>query len=229
MGDRETLVFKYRFEIFFATLLLVLFGSLFFPFGLYAEYVEPCLFLLNILAGVKLLKDYPKIHTISWFIFGLALISTFSEQFFSETLGGDIASKVRLFMYYFFYAVVTVQLILQVWDSKEIKARGMMALMSGYICLGLLGFFIFLTIDVFDPGAIGGLENSERYTDDMMYFSYITLLTIGYGDISPVSPIAKSASVFLGMLGQFYMVILVAVVIDKFKTTRKNAKDLMNS
>ena len=226
MENKQTFIYRFRFELFFFSLLLILFGSLFFPLNFYITYVEPVLFLLNILAGVKLLKAYPKIHLVSWIIFGLALLSTISEHFLTTTLGGEIAAKVRLFMYFFFYSVVTIHLILQVWNSKEIRARGMMALMSGYICLGLFGFFIFMSIEVFEPGSVGGLD-PERLTEDMMYFSYITLLTIGYGDISPVAPVAKSASVLLGMLGQFYMVILVAIVIDKFKN-RKKLDDQMN-
>lgn len=221
------LVHKNRIEIFFFTLLLILFGSIFFPFSIYDEYIEPFLMLLNILAGVQLVRTHPTLHKLCWAIFIVALISTISERAFSHTISADIASRIRLFLYFFFYAVVTVQLILQVWQSKEINARGMMALMSGYICLGLFGFFIFLFIEVYQPGSIKGIDINQRFADEVMYFSYITLLTIGYGDILPVTPLAQRTSVLLGLIGQFYMVILVAVVLDKFKNSRKK-KDLVD-
>ncbi len=228
MRKHESWVYTYRYEIFFFSLLLVLFGSLFFPFGIYSEYIEPIIFLANVLAGVQLMANHKKLFIVCQAIFLIALATSILERIYPESVGGEIASKVKLSIYFFFYSVVTVQLILQVWYAKEVSSRAMMALMGGYICLGLVGFFIFTTIEFFQPGSIGGMETSERFADDMMYFSYITLLTIGYGDISPVSPIAQRASILLGLVGQFYLVIIMAVVLEKFTSNRKKkeSKDL---
>ncbi|WP_296314158.1 ion channel [Winogradskyella sp. UBA3174] len=44
----------------------------------------------------------------------------------------------------------------------------------------------------------------------------MTLMTIGYGDILPVTPIAQKASIFIGLIGQFYLVILTAIVVSKY-------------
>nr|WP_262920466.1 potassium channel family protein [Hanstruepera flava] len=52
--------------------------------------------------------------------------------------------------------------------------------------------------------------------EELIYFSYITLLTIGYGDITPNAEIVQKASVLVGMVGQFYLVIVTAVVIEKY-------------
>ena len=212
---------KYCYEIFFGSLLLVLFGSVFFPFELYNDYAQPIIFLSNVLAGVELVRKHRKLYIICSGIFFVTLATTVLEKIYPETLGGDIASRIKLFMFFFFYSVVTVQLILQVWYAKEVSTRAMLALMSGYICLGLVGFFIFVTIEMFVPGSIGGLTTPEKFNDDMMYFSYITLLTIGYGDFSPITPIAQRASMLLGLVGQFYMVIIMAVVLEKFTSHKK--------
>jgi len=224
MENQHGFISRYRYEIFFFSLFLVLFGSIFFPFGLYSNFIEPVIFLLNILAGAELLKQHVKLYRICLSIFVIALITNILERIVPETLGGDIASKLRLFMYFFFYSVVTIQLILQVWNAKEVSARAMLALMSGYICLGLVGFFIFSTIELFTPGSIGGIDPAQGVTDELMYFSYITLLTIGYGDISPVTPIAQRASILLGLVGQFYLVIIMAVVLEKFTRHKKKKK-----
>ncbi|MGB5379224.1 potassium channel family protein, partial [Muriicola sp.] len=56
----------------------------------------------------------------------------------------------------------------------------------------------------------------EESNQGLMYFSYITLLTIGYGDIAPTNTISRNAVMFLGLVGQFYMVILTAIVVGKF-------------
>ncbi len=52
--------------------------------------------------------------------------------------------------------------------------------------------------------------------EQLMYFSYITLMKIGYGDILPVTPNAYKAPMFISLISQFYLVILTAIVVGKY-------------
>jgi len=51
---------------------------------------------------------------------------------------------------------------------------------------------------------------------DLVYFSSITLTTIGYGDITPNAHVTKLLAAFFGIIGQFYFVVLVGILISKF-------------
>lgn len=51
---------------------------------------------------------------------------------------------------------------------------------------------------------------------DLLYFSFITLLTVGFGDIIAVKDTAQTAVVFEGMIGQFYVAILVARLVSLY-------------
>jgi hypothetical protein len=53
-------------------------------------------------------------------------------------------------------------------------------------------------------------------SDSLLYFSFITLMTIGYGEILPATATAQKASILLGLMGQFYLVIITAVVVGKY-------------
>ncbi len=70
------------------------------------------------------------------------------------------------------------------------------------------------------PNSFEGLYsatfNAGEFTERIMYFSYITLLTIGYGDILPITPLAQKAVVLIGLAGQFYLVIITAIVVGKY-------------
>jgi hypothetical protein len=69
-----------------------------------------------------------------------------------------------------------------------------------------------------------GNQNFEFHSDNILYYSFITLLTIGYGEITPIIPIAQKAAILVGLMGQFYMVIITGVVIEKYIfKSRKNA------
>ena len=54
------------------------------------------------------------------------------------------------------------------------------------------------------------------FSEALLYYAYITLLTIGYGEIIPAIPIAQKAAMLVGLMGQFYLVILTAGVVEKY-------------
>ncbi|MEO1011510.1 MAG: potassium channel family protein, partial [Bacteroidota bacterium] len=75
------------------------------------------------------------------------------------------------------------------------------------------------------PGSFQGIllevgASPEMLTGQLMYFSFITLLTIGYGDIAPITELAQKAAILIGLMGQFYLVIIMAVVVGKFVNQR---------
>ncbi|MEO0572376.1 MAG: potassium channel family protein [Bacteroidota bacterium] len=139
----------------------------------------------------------------------------------STTLG-----FIRMIGYFLFYLVVTFEIIRQVWNAKEINGKVIFGLTSGYISLGLLGFFVCLSIELIYPGSFQGAlldaaGQTQSLAEQLMYFSFVTLLTIGYGDILPVTDLAQKASILIGLSGQFYLVIITAVVVGKYVSKNK--------
>lgn len=207
----------YRFEFFFFSLICVLFGSLFFPKDLFANSISPILFLINILSGILFFINKRKQIIMVSLLFILVL-----GIFLFIAIGNaedDSIRYLRLVVYFTFYSLVTFQIIHQVWSAKTVTRSVIFGLMSGYVSLGLLGFFTFFCIELTVPGSFNGIALNltiPEKIEELIYFSYITLMTIGYGDISPITSIAQKASMFIGMLGQFYLVIVTAVVIEKY-------------
>jgi hypothetical protein len=210
-------LFKYRFELFFISIVCVLFGSLFFPKDIFADRILPILFLLNILSGFLFFIERKKKALIVIVLF-IILLSIFLFNTINKS-EEDTVRYIRLIAYFLFYILVTFQIIRQVWSTKRVNRSVIFGLMSGYISLGLLGFFTFFSIELSEPGSFSGLVINLPVTekiDQLIYFSYITIMSIGYGDISPVTVMAQKATVLFGMIGQFYLVIITAVVIEKY-------------
>lgn len=215
-----------RFELFFVTQLAILFSSIIVPISIYESVLSPALFLLNLLSGILLISH--KKALVKLFI-GLFVISAF-------VFGWDFVGKpdslgtmqyIRLVVYFLFYTMVTIEIIRQVWHAKKVSKNVIMGLMSGYIGIGLLGFFLFLSIELVIPGSFNGLMLGENVDIDvkiesLLYYSYITLLTIGYGEIYPATAVAQKAAILVGLMGQFYLVIVTAVVVEKYIRHRKN-------
>ena len=211
-------LYSYRFEIFLIIQLAILFGSLFFSHGFYEYTLLPSLYLMNIASGILMISKKKK---VMWFCILLFAIATF-------IFGSDIISRtqntdnilLRLSVYFIFHLIVTWNIIQQVWKSKRVTQKVITGLISGYISLGFLGFFLFMSIDLTNSDAfMGNLMDSSDIiirSESLLYYAYITLLTIGYGEIVPAIPIAQKAAILVGMVGQFYLAIVTAVIIEKY-------------
>ncbi|MFP2997548.1 ion channel [Spongiivirga sp. MCCC 1A20706] len=129
-------------------------------------------------------------------------------------------NTIQMATFFVFHVAVAFAIIKQVWESAFVDKNIIFGLISGYISLGLIGFFIGLSIEMAYPGSFSGLYingmGPEVLTERMLYYSYITLLTIGYGDILPVTLLAQKAAILIGLMGQFYLVIITAVVLEKY-------------
>ena len=211
-------LYEKRFEIFLATQLCILFGSLFFPPFFFETKVLPVFFLLNILAGILMIYKRFKLVLFFGFLFAVAFF-VFGMEMFTRSQGEE-NTLVRLWIYFVFHLVISATIVGQVWKAKEVTRNVIIGLISGYISLGFLGFFLFMTIELLHPGAFSGTLMASQDTivkpDSLLYYAYITLLTIGYGEIVPVIPVAQKAAILVGLVGQFYLVIVTAVVIEKY-------------
>jgi len=211
-------LFPYRFEILLSSQLAILFGGLLFPAAWFDAYISPVLFILNLLAAVLL---FSKNKMKMWFIVLLLLVAVIALGIdVSETEHVKTTNNVKLTSLFLFYVLLATELIRQVWSAKKVGKNVIFGLISGYLSIGLIGFFICLSIELYQPGAFQGLiyidGSPTLISEDLIYYSYITLMTIGYGEIVPIVPLAKKAAVLIGLLGQFYLVILTAVIVGKY-------------
>ena len=221
MNRFNSLRHTYRFELFLATLVFCLFGILFFNYVLFTTYLLPIGLSLNIVLGINLISN-KKVKILFFIIFSVTFIITLftmgSDTFNIKYRGVHL---VRFTLYFLFYVIITFEIIKQIWRISEVSKDLIMGVISGYISLGLVGFFIFMAIEISHPGSFDSAFLTDSLTinekaDSLMYFSYITLMTIGYGEVIPVTPAAQKASILLGLLGQFYMVIITAVTVGKY-------------
>ena len=213
-------IYEYRFELFFFTQMVILFGGLLVPSVLFEETVAPIAFLLNLLSGIILISKQKELF---WFFLVLLVASSFIFGYAQAIEEIPLFTRYMQFGIYFaFYFVVAYEIIKQVWYSVKVDKKVIYGMISGFIALGLVGFFIYMGIELANPESFKGglLQMQETHpntlTEQLMYFSFITLMTIGYGDITPITPLAQSASILIGLMGQFYLVIITAVVVGKF-------------
>jgi hypothetical protein len=101
------------------------------------------------------------------------------------------------------------------------------AAFSVYIMIGLSFALIYQMIEVSVPGSFKFPEdnagNIPGVRNNLFYFSMVTIATLGYGDIVPVTHLARSFSVIEAVIGQFFVAVVVAMLVGKLITSEKKS------
>jgi Ion channel len=122
-----------------------------------------------------------------------------------------------------FFVFAVYRLLKQVALSKLVTTKVIVQSISGYLLLGLVFSMAVARLDFLQPGAFSFPvdENGsfQRNFYDQLYFSFITMGTVGYGDLLPKTPFAKSFSTLIGVSGQLYVAIVIAMLIGKFSSS----------
>jgi len=128
---------------------------------------------------------------------------------------------------FFFYAVARV--LADIADERRMRADSLAGAAAGYLLLGVGWGLLFVAVERFAPGSFHLAEHfadratEAELTDLMLYYSFVTLTTLGYGDISPVTPAACTLAWVEAVTGQFYIAIVVAGLISVLVSNRNFA------
>lgn len=116
-----------------------------------------------------------------------------------------------------FHVSILVVALRSVYREPKITADGVFAAMCGYVLLGVAFGHVYCIVEVVAPGSFK-MDDSLTRSDEhlaLTYFSFITLATVGYGDVLPVKLLARSVATVEAVVGQFYIAVLVADLIGK--------------
>ena len=115
-----------------------------------------------------------------------------------------------------------------------LNAKVTLETLRGAICVYFMiafGFaFTFYFIEFIVPGSFHLMSSSpdfynhNHYISEMLYFSFVTLLSIGYGDIIATGDVAQTFAILEGIIGQFYVAILVARLVAVYTLMSKEGK-----
>ena len=200
-----------RFGVLFVTLVLVMFVPFLMP-GILGKFLVPLLFTFVMLAALATVAD-----TRRQFVIGLALaIPAFSLTWLDKLAGGTLAAWhyafSLLFLLYLAGAILTYVLY-----AHEVDASTIFAAVSVYFLLAYIWATGYALLELANPGSITitalGTETSfDRIQNSgyLTYFSFVTLTTLGYGDVTPASDGARVLAVTEAALGQLFLVVLVA-------------------
>ena len=136
----------------------------------------------------------------------------------SNTFRIEALNGIRWAFLAAFFALTAAGLFSYLRNSRSIAQAELYTAVNIYLLLVLLWATLYLAIDAFSPGSIQmGSHPADRQTA-LLYFSLITLSTVGYGDIVPVSGGARILAGLEGVTGVLYIAVTVALLVSRFKS-----------
>jgi hypothetical protein len=110
-------------------------------------------------------------------------------------------------------------IVRRIAQHEIITTTTMLGAIAAYLALGIAFSFIFATIYGVNPEAFTSVIDGGL--GEFNYFSFVTMTTVGYGDITPVTNLARTVVVFQTIMGQIFLVVVVARVVSLLGTSRK--------
>ena len=102
--------------------------------------------------------------------------------------------------------------------SDSIDINKIIGAICIYLLLGLNWSLFYLITNIAIPDSFHGLTSPDigSQLSDLMYYSFVTITTLGYGDITPLKPIARTLAYLEAIAGQFYVAVLVAFLVGMY-------------
>ncbi len=122
----------------------------------------------------------------------------------------------------FFVYIIAISTI-RISRSKDVSSLEFLRSVNIYFLIGIVGAIVFRAMYETDPSSINILDKDVLLSTDLVYFSFETITTLGYGDITPNSPMAKNVAVFLAFSGQLYLTMIIALLMGKYLKDNNDA------
>jgi hypothetical protein len=118
-----------------------------------------------------------------------------------------------------FLATATAVAMKQIALDSKVSTNRIIGAICVYLMLGVIWALMYSLLEAAVPGSFGGIVEraiTGAWDPDWVYFSFVTLTTLGYGDILPLTISARSLAYFEAIVGQFYLAILVAGLVGAY-------------
>ncbi len=204
-----------RFRFLFAALMILVAVMPFLRPGAFGAGILQVLFTLLLLSGLYAVGDGKRALVVAAVFAGPALVLAWAGRFTANTaLGGMGALLLAGFLVF-----TATQILGYIVRARRVTSELIFGAVSVYLMMGVVGALLFAVLDLWSPGSLRMPGGAGSAVDDatqfsaVAYYSFVTLTTLGYGDITPVSRMARSLSTMEAVTGQLYLAVLVARVV----------------
>lgn len=230
-GSHATPLIDAREISFIPLLVTLILAPTLFPLSAYLPVIFTVVVSLSLLSGMRAVMKFPGFRISAGIVLCVGLPLRWAAHLWgNEYPWLTLASHAVVGLY---FVILEIFVISQVIAHPRITSQTLLGAVCGYLLIGVIFTFAFAVLTHFDPGAIQvngkpiGHEMQtaiESHVAELIYFSFITLSTVGYGDIVPVCPFARSLVVLEALSGQIYLAAFVARLVGLMSLPSNDSK-----
>lgn len=169
-----------------------------------------------LIAAILTISDSRRFRRAAFLLGIPAIAAACGARLFSGATADSVLMLARVLSIVFLG--LTISLILrELLTQREVTWDSIVGTFCGYLLIGVMWSEAYSLLQLSTPGAlhfdvssVADIGNVGRRWQHIQYFSFATLTTVGYGDITPVSPAARALAALEAICGQFYLAVLVA-------------------
>jgi hypothetical protein len=176
---------------------------------------------ITLIAAVVASRVHPMVVRLAVIAAVLSIIGASLAILGTDTLGDNSGRAVTLLLVALVPPAIITGLIKLFREEGSVTIETMFGGLCLYLIVGLFFGSAFAAIE-----EIGGhaffhqLTAAQSETNDFLYFSFTTLTTVGYGDLTAASNFGRSLAITEALIGQIYLVTVVAVIISNMRPAR---------
>ncbi len=187
------------------------------------SFIVELIFDLILLAGVYSVG--PAKHRWPFMVLTAVTLATRWGELLSGFRGLDVTA-LGLTVIWLSYAVTII--VVHLFRRRDVTIDTILAAIVTYLLAATAFSMLFQIIELQSPGSFSGLPDdihSDRTSlgSLMLYYSFVCVTTMGYGDIVPVSELSRPISVLAGVFGQLYLAVMIARLVGLHIATERES------
>jgi len=163
-----------------------------------------------LISGALIVTTWTSLRLLA-IVVGLLSVATRLLGLFSEKATLTVESLISVGMLTVFALLIGRNFVVR----ERAPAHRITGAVTIYLLLGLIWTRLYQLLESVSPGSFRFPAGEELNAAALTYFSFVTLATLGYGDITPVSLIARDLAVLEAVMGQLYLVILISWLVSQ--------------
>jgi hypothetical protein len=172
--------------------------------------------LLVLVAGVWAVRAHHKIQIIS----GVLALTALGASVYSLVgqIRGSIWSESSFTAYYIF---ITIVVFVEVIRERRFDRDAILGIVSVYLLIGIAFGSLYDLLETIEPGSfvisVEGFADTHIGFRQLLFYSFMTLTSVGYGDITPITDRAQSLAILEGVMGVLYVAVLVGGIVTAYR------------
>jgi hypothetical protein len=182
------------------------------PNSVFARIARDVLLTMILLSGLATVSDHRRLFVATALVSGVAILVRWTGWFYPPGKTPGLLDETALFS----LGILCMVIGIKVFSAGTVTFDRILGAIALYVLIGVVWAEAYQLISIHVPSAYVGIAGGNGSPDrsSWIYFSFVTLTTVGYGDITPVAHAARSLAILEALIGQLYPAIVLARLVS---------------